>query len=73
MKPVDKNPDIRRFQSLLTGTDVVADITADKCVSCGGPATAFSDALSAREFGISGLCQGCQDVAFAVLDDEEDV
>jgi len=31
------------------------------CVMCGGPADAFKDALSKKEYGISGMCQKCQD------------
>lgn len=37
-----------------------------RCVSCGcsvGPHD-FRDALSAREYGLSALCQKCQDVFF---------
>ena len=35
------------------------------CVACGGPATDFKDALSRKEYGISGLCQKCQDKVFS--------
>jgi len=34
------------------------------CLQCGGPATEFQNALSAREYQISGLCQKCQDELF---------
>lgn len=34
------------------------------CVCCGKPATEFRDDLSRREYGISGLCQACQDKVF---------
>ena len=34
------------------------------CVSCGSPAVEFRDRLSAKEYGISGLCQDCQDAVF---------
>jgi len=36
----------------------------ETCVSCKGSATFFKDELSHREFGISGLCQSCQDKIF---------
>lgn len=38
-----------------------------ECPKCQMPATAngFRDALSEREYEISGLCQGCQDELFA--------
>jgi uncharacterized CHY-type Zn-finger protein len=34
------------------------------CVCCGEKVTAFRDRLSAKEYGISGLCPVCQDVTF---------
>ena len=40
------------------------------CVICGGDANHFEDELSRREYGISGMCQGCQDGVFKV--DNED-
>lgn len=35
------------------------------CVVCGGDATKFTDALSRREYEISGMCQKCQDKIFS--------
>ncbi len=52
-----------------------------RCTTCGRAIedTAFRDALSAREFRISGMCQVCQDSVWLALggseedeDDEED-
>lgn len=34
------------------------------CVICGGDATEFRDELSRKEYGISGMCQKCQDDVF---------
>jgi len=34
------------------------------CAVCGKPVTAFRDETSRREYGISGLCQECQDAIF---------
>ena len=34
------------------------------CVICGGAADKFKDALSAKEYTISGMCQTCQDRMF---------
>lgn len=42
-----------------------------KCPTCGGEVHEFRDELSAKEFGISGMCQNCQDSVFC--DDEDDV
>ena len=36
------------------------------CVMCGNDANHFTDELSRREYGISGMCQSCQDGAFSV-------
>ena len=41
-------------------------IRSDKCISCGSEAITFRDALSVREYGISGMCQTCQDQVFSV-------
>lgn len=35
-----------------------------QCVSCGKTADSFRDQLSLKEYGISGLCQICQDQVF---------
>ena len=34
------------------------------CVTCGEPVGDFSDALSRKEYRISGMCQVCQDGFF---------
>jgi len=34
------------------------------CVVCHGPANSFKNAISEKEFGISGMCQECQDDVF---------
>lgn len=36
----------------------------NSCVICGKSANEFRDELSQREYGISGLCQACQDEIF---------
>ena len=35
------------------------------CVMCGNDANHFTDELSRKEYGISGMCQTCQDKTFA--------
>jgi hypothetical protein len=48
------------------GTEVEA-VESKMCPFCGkkiDPEKEFKDELSRREFGISGLCQGCQDGVF---------
>ena len=34
------------------------------CVMCGGDASVFRDAVSTKEYTLSGMCQGCQDEIF---------
>lgn len=34
------------------------------CVSCGNAADKFNDTVSEKEYGISRLCQKCQDSVF---------
>lgn len=65
-KPSDKSPEIEDFLEGYAGR--TSAITADKCIKpplgCGGPATEFRDAISKKEYTISGLCQKCQDSIF---------
>lgn len=62
-QPIPRRP-IDAVYERAMGHDRVASIQAGTCGSCGGPATAFKDELSAREYRISGLCQTCQDPVF---------
>ena len=39
-------------------------LSDDTCVMCGEEAIEFRDSLSKKEYGISGLCQKCQDKVF---------
>ena len=50
-------------------------IAGGQCVKCGFPhnlRSDFRDALSHKEYGISGLCQTCQDGIFGVSDEDDD-
>jgi|TARA_R100000049_G_scaffold4748_2_gene11435 hypothetical protein len=64
-----KDPSIDDMLTSVFGIDRVGSITDDKCVSCKEDATEFTDALSEKEYGISGLCQSCQDQVFGVSDE----
>lgn len=70
--PADKNKVIRGLQSEIMETNVESSIRVNRCVSCSYPARDFKDEISRREFAISGLCQECQDIAFAPLDEKEE-
>lgn len=72
--PTHKSAAMNAFLDQLTGmlgqTRTNA-ITNDVCVSCNEDASTFKDALSEREYRISGLCQRCQDGVFGTSEDEE--
>ena len=57
----------------LFGRSRTLAIAGNQCVKC-GQANAlfipFRDELSRKEYGISGLCQGCQDGIFGVEEGE---
>lgn len=63
-KPTDKSPALEEFLEAIFGRS--SAIKNDYCVSCGKVANEFTDALSEKEFTISGLCQECQDKIFNV-------
>ena len=46
-------------------------MAGNQCVSCGEVAGEFRDELSRKEYGISGLCQTCQDGIFGVGEEGE--
>ncbi len=55
-------------KSLFGGKTRTEAITSDTCVSCESDCSpeSFADDLSKVEYGISGLCQKCQDQVFGV-------
>lgn len=64
MQPTEKSPDIDSFIETLMGKNRVDNINAGRCMYCNNIADTFRDALSAKEYSISGLCQNCQDEVF---------
>jgi hypothetical protein len=68
MQPSEKAPEMEALLETMTGRTTA--IRGDRCVpepiGCGGPATEFRDALSRKEYTISGLCQKCQDDIFGI-------
>jgi len=68
MRPSSKNPAIDKWLSDIMGVDRVTTIRKDRCVSCktsvNNVENDFRDALSLREYSISGLCQTCQDKTY---------
>jgi len=65
-EPTKKSPAIEKFLNKMGGRTMA--IRANQCVEppigCGGPAQAFDDSLSVREFRITGLCQKCQNALY---------
>lgn len=64
MEPSEKSEGMEKSLTEIFGIDRRKDITENRCTSCGGDAGYFRDALSKKEFSISGLCQKCQDEVF---------
>ena len=61
--PTPKSPAVDTAIAAIAGVDRRASILHDMCVF-GHDADSFRDALSAREYTISGMCQQCQDEVF---------
>ena len=66
-KPSDKSPGMEQFLEGMFGRTTA--IEADKCVRCKKDAKEFKDALSKKEYSISGLCQKCQDGIYGKYDE----
>lgn len=63
-KPMsDKSPEIINvIEAVFPGTKHA--IEEHKCPSCRQPIGEFRNAISFKEYGLSGLCQKCQDGVF---------
>ena len=68
IKPMEnKSQEIKDFiEEVFPGTAQAID--KRECPLCKKPITGFRDKLSEREYGISGMCQACQDKMFAEPD-----
>lgn len=64
MKSPEMTAALDNLSTSLFGRDRSSCLLMGRCVCCGNEATSFRDALSAREFKISGMCQECQDKTF---------
>tara|TARA_Y100000004_G_scaffold191989_1_gene251756 strand:+ start:243 stop:443 length:201 start_codon:yes stop_codon:yes gene_type:complete len=62
--PTNKSTEVETHISSLFGVNRRSYIMANVCTLCSKPATEFKDALSEKEFTISGMCQSCQDSFF---------
>jgi len=70
-EPTKKAPEINNLIDALNpaGFKRTTSIKMDMCSRCGEAATEFRDAVSRREYRISGWCQKCQDEMFGGDDD----
>ena len=64
-----KHQGIEQMLSKLTGVSRVGAVAERSCVTCSGEAKSFRDALSQKEYTISGMCQSCQDSVYGVSED----
>ena len=64
-----KSPEINNFLDKTAvanfGRSRTESLNQRSCVTCGKSANEFRDKLSVKEYGISGMCQVCQDIVFA--------
>ncbi len=69
-KPSDKTPEMERaIDSMSTPLGIKPrrkSIEANICTTCsaGAPPESFRNAISQKEYTISGMCQACQDSVF---------
>lgn len=77
-KPSEKAPGMESMLDNITesmyGRKRTTSIEGDICVTCGAkaPPESFTDALSKKEYAISGMCQSCQDKTFRPPDEDEE-
>ena len=62
--PTSKAPAIDLLLSEMAGKSREITLAENKCMTCKGDAIEFKDALSFKEYQISGMCQVCQDGVF---------
>jgi hypothetical protein len=75
MEASNKTTSIDSFLSTLNGgKSRRKTIEVGECMTCDASGLRtynFKDAASVKEYCISGMCQDCQDIAFAPQEDEE--
>ena len=64
IQPSDKSPQMDQDLKDVFGVDRRQSIKSGACTMCKGEADKFRDDLSRKEYGISGMCQDCQDNIF---------
>lgn len=64
MEPTKKSKAIDSLLSSMTGMSRHTALARGRCIWCKKEAREFRDAVSTKEYRISGLCQKCQDEVF---------
>ena len=64
-----KHQGIEQMLTSLTGVSRVGAVAEGSCATCKGEASSFRDALSEKEYTISGMCQSCQDSIFGISEE----
>lgn len=59
-----KSLGVENMLTAISGRNRKVCVRTNVCATCGGDASKFKDALSEKEFTISGMCQKCQDSVF---------
>ena len=62
-----KSPEMENLLEQMFGR--TSAMRNGECVTCGAPIGEFRDELSRKEYGISGMCQDCQDSVFGAPED----
>jgi hypothetical protein len=73
VEPSHKSEAVEADIKRIFGIDRRESIRQGICPMCDSPADVFRDSLSRKEYMISGLCQACQDIAFAEPSDWDSV
>jgi len=65
---MERAPNVQKFVDILAkqiyGRTILDAKTQNICLKCGKQVGKFKDDISVREFGITGICQRCQDNIF---------
>ena len=70
MKTERMNAELDNISLDIFGRSRTLAMAGRQCVACGAAVKQLRDALSEREYTISGMCQECQDSVFNVSEDE---
>jgi len=75
MEATNKSKPIEAILSAFTGKDRRSVIMKGLCMTCdstGNISTSFTDDCSRREYGISAMCQSCQNDFFGTAEPDDE-